>query len=100
MLTALAQIAADALGADLGQVRMLAASTTAGPDEGITAGSRSISHAGPPLREACARVRAACAAEAARRWGVSPPRSRYGAASSAAGIARRPTPSSRPWPTR
>ncbi|MER7423953.1 molybdopterin cofactor-binding domain-containing protein [Nonomuraea rubra] len=72
VLTALAQIAADALGADLGQVRMLAASTVAGPDEGITAGSRSISHAGPPLREACARVRAACAAEAARRWGVAP----------------------------
>ncbi|MGP4098614.1 molybdopterin cofactor-binding domain-containing protein [Nonomuraea sp. KM90] len=72
VLTALAQIAADALGADLGQVRILPARTGAGPDEGITAGSRSISHSGPPLREACARVRAACAAEAARRWGVAP----------------------------
>ncbi|MFC5823856.1 molybdopterin cofactor-binding domain-containing protein [Nonomuraea insulae] len=72
VLTALAQIAADALGADLGQVRMLAARTGAGPDEGFTAGSRSISHSGPLLREACAQVRAACTAEAARRWGVSP----------------------------
>ncbi|TDD56209.1 xanthine dehydrogenase family protein molybdopterin-binding subunit [Nonomuraea terrae] len=72
VLTALAQIAADALGADLAQVRMVAARTDGGPDEGLTAGSLSIQRAGPPLREACARVRAACAAEAARRWGVSP----------------------------
>ncbi|UBU15934.1 molybdopterin cofactor-binding domain-containing protein [Nonomuraea gerenzanensis] len=72
VLTALAQIAADALGADVAQVRMLAASTGAGPDQGFTAGSLSIAVAGPPLRETCAGVRAACTAEAARRWGVSP----------------------------
>ncbi|SDJ28345.1 CO or xanthine dehydrogenase, Mo-binding subunit [Nonomuraea maritima] len=72
VLTALSQIAADALGADLAQVRLVAARTDGGPDEGLTAGSLSIQRGGPPLREACARVRAACVAEAARRWGVSP----------------------------
>ncbi|MFG1710303.1 molybdopterin cofactor-binding domain-containing protein [Nonomuraea sp. M3C6] len=72
VLTALAQIAADALGADLAQVRMLPARTGEGPDEGLTAGSMSIARSGPALRAACARVRAACTAEAARRWDVSP----------------------------
>lgn len=72
VLTALAQIAADALGADLGQVRMLPARTGAGPDEGFTSGSMSIARSGPALRAECARVRAACTAEAARHWGVSP----------------------------
>ncbi|MGP3956825.1 molybdopterin cofactor-binding domain-containing protein [Nonomuraea sp. 3N208] len=72
VLTALAQIAADALGADLAQVQVLAARTGDGPDEGFTAGSLSIARSGPALREACARVRAACTAEAARRWGVPP----------------------------
>ncbi|MGI5282498.1 molybdopterin cofactor-binding domain-containing protein [Nonomuraea polychroma] len=72
VLTALAQIAADALGADLAQVRMLPARTGEGPDEGFTAGSMSIARSGPALRESCARVRAAFTAEAARRWGVPP----------------------------
>ncbi|SDH04526.1 xanthine dehydrogenase family protein molybdopterin-binding subunit [Nonomuraea jiangxiensis] len=72
VLTALAQIAADALGADLAQVRMVPANTGEGPDEGLTAGSMSIARSGPALRESCARVRAAFVAEAARRWDVSP----------------------------
>ena len=42
ILTALAQIAADELDADLAGVRMLPADTAAGPDEGVTAGSLSV----------------------------------------------------------
>ena len=70
ILTALSQIAADALGADLGQIRMPPAGTRHGPDEGLTAGSLSITRSGPAVRAACAQVRARFVAEAARRWGV------------------------------
>ena len=72
ILTALRQIAADALCVDLDLVRMLPARTAHGPDEGLTAGSMSIARSGPAIRVACARTRAMFAAEAARRWGVDP----------------------------
>ena len=39
ILTALAQIAADAFSLPLSGIRMVAAHTTHGPDEGLTAGS-------------------------------------------------------------
>jgi nicotinate dehydrogenase subunit B len=71
ILTALAQLAADELGAELGQVRMLPASTRRGPDEGLTAGSLSITRSGPAVRAVCAQVRARFVAEAARRWGTT-----------------------------
>jgi nicotinate dehydrogenase subunit B len=71
ILTALAQIAADELGVDLAQVRMLPPNTRYGPNEGLTSGSMSIVHAAPAVRAACAQVRARFAAEAARRWGVA-----------------------------
>jgi nicotinate dehydrogenase subunit B len=50
ILTALAQIAADALGLPVAAVRMRAAHTADGPDEGLTSGSLSVLQAGPALR--------------------------------------------------
>jgi CO/xanthine dehydrogenase Mo-binding subunit len=72
ILTALAQLAADELGADLAEVRMRPADTAEGPDEGVTAGSLSISTSGPALRAAAANVRALFVAAAARRWDLDP----------------------------
>jgi CO/xanthine dehydrogenase Mo-binding subunit len=72
ILTALAQLAADELDADLADVRMLGADTAAGPDEGLTAGSMSISTCGPALRAAAANVRALFVTAAARDWQVDP----------------------------
>jgi CO/xanthine dehydrogenase Mo-binding subunit len=72
ILTALAQLAADELDVELARVRMLPASTASGPDEGFTAGSMSISDAGPALRLVAANVRALFVREAARRFGVDP----------------------------
>ncbi len=71
ILTALAQLAADELGVDLGQVRTLPANTDLGPDEGVTAGSLSVAQAGPAVQAAAANVRGRFVAEAARRWQVS-----------------------------
>ncbi len=50
ILTALAQIAADALLVPVHVVCMLPAHTDLGPDEGLTAGSMSTAQAGPALR--------------------------------------------------
>ncbi len=58
ILTALAQIAADALALPLSGIRMAAAHTTHGPDEGLTAGSLSVLQSGPALRHVGAVVRA------------------------------------------
>ena len=57
IVTALAQIAADALALPLSAIRMVAAHTTHGPDEGLTAGSLSVHQAGPALRHVGAVVR-------------------------------------------
>jgi nicotinate dehydrogenase subunit B len=72
ILTALAQLAADELGADLADIRMQPADTAEGPDEGVTAGSLSISTCGPALRAAAANVRALYVQAAARDWQVDP----------------------------
>ena len=56
--TALAQIAADELGVPLEKIRILPASTTHSPDEGVTSGSLSIQDGGKGLRKACAELRA------------------------------------------
>jgi CO/xanthine dehydrogenase Mo-binding subunit len=72
ILTALAQLAADELDADLADIRMRPADTLAGPDEGVTAGSLSVSDCGPALRLAAACVRARFVAAASGRWGVDP----------------------------
>lgn len=57
ILTALRQIAADALGLPLPAVRISPA-TTAGPDQGLTAGSLSVYQSYPALRHVGAVVRA------------------------------------------
>ncbi|MBO0890978.1 MAG: xanthine dehydrogenase family protein molybdopterin-binding subunit [Acidothermales bacterium] len=72
IVTALAQIAADELDVEFADVRMEPAGTAAGPDEGFTAGSLSVSTSGAALRQACAEVRALFAAAAADELGVEP----------------------------
>ncbi|GAB3976523.1 molybdopterin cofactor-binding domain-containing protein [Plantactinospora veratri] len=64
ILTALAQLAADELDVDIAAVRMAAASTAEGPDEGLTAGSLSVADSGAAVRQVCAEVRARFVAEA------------------------------------
>jgi CO/xanthine dehydrogenase Mo-binding subunit len=56
ILTALQQIAADALGLPLTAVRVVSA-TTDGPDQGLTAGSMSVQESTPALRYLGAAVR-------------------------------------------
>lgn len=70
--TALAQIAADELDVDLGQVRMAPPTTGEGPDEGLTSGSMSVADSGAALRQVCAEVRALFVAEAAVKLGLDP----------------------------
>ena len=72
VLTALAQIAAEELDVDLTQVQMIAAATDLSPDEGFTAGSRSIQQSGAALRQACAEVRAIYLDVAAGKLAVTP----------------------------
>lgn len=72
IVTALAQLAADELDVDLAQVRMLAASTAEGPDEGLTAGSMSVAESGAAVRQVCAEVRALFVAEAVRSLALDP----------------------------
>jgi nicotinate dehydrogenase subunit B len=71
ILSALAQLVADELDVELGQVRMLPANTASGPDEGITSGSMSVAESGAAVRLVTANVRALFVREAARRWGVA-----------------------------
>lgn len=71
-LTALAQIAAEELDIHIERVRMRPAATDVSPDEGYTAGSMSIQHAGSALRVVCAEARAIYLAAAAARLKSSP----------------------------
>jgi CO/xanthine dehydrogenase Mo-binding subunit len=71
LLTALRQIAADELDIRFDRVRVIAASTMASPDEGVTSGSLSIQESGVALRHACAEARAIYLALAARTLGVA-----------------------------
>jgi len=57
ILTVLTQIAAHELGIAPERVRVLAADTLHGPDEGVTSGSNSVHDAGAALRQACAEAR-------------------------------------------
>ncbi|OBJ50670.1 molybdopterin cofactor-binding domain-containing protein [Mycobacterium sp. 1423905.2] len=72
VLTALAQIAAEELDVDVSRVRMIAAATDRSPDEGFTAGSRSIQHSGAALRQVCAEARAIYLEVAAAKLAVAP----------------------------
>jgi CO/xanthine dehydrogenase Mo-binding subunit len=71
IITALAQIAADELDIDIGRVRMIAATTAASPNEGVTSGSLSIEQSGSAIRHAAAEARAIYLGVAAQRLGVA-----------------------------
>lgn len=70
ILTALVQIAADELDVDPAAVRLLPASTAAGPDEGPTAGSMSVADSGAAVRQVCAQIRMIFLRAAAEHLGV------------------------------
>jgi len=70
--TALAQVAAEELQVALARVRVAPVSTSASPDEGVTAGSLSVQDSGSALRQACAQARGLLLAAAATRLEVSP----------------------------
>jgi nicotinate dehydrogenase subunit B len=72
IVTALAQIAADELDVDIARLRMVRASTSFSPDEGVTSGSLSIQNSGRALRQACAEIRQIFLKAAADRLGVDP----------------------------
>jgi nicotinate dehydrogenase subunit B len=68
--TALAQVAAEELQVALARVRVAPVSTSTSPDEGVTAGSRSVQDSGSALRQACAQARELLLAAAAAKLGV------------------------------
>src|ERR1700761_3841532 len=70
IVTALAQIAADELDVDIGRIRMIRASTSGSPNEGVTSGSLSIQHSGRAIRHVCAEVRQIFLSAASDRLGV------------------------------
>lgn len=72
VLHALATIAADELDVPLAAIRVVPATTASGPNEGITAGSRSMEESGEAIRQACAEARALFIEAAARRFEVEP----------------------------
>jgi CO/xanthine dehydrogenase Mo-binding subunit len=70
IVTALVQIAAEELDVDLWRVQPQPCNTVTSPDEGMTAGSRSVMDSGHAIRLVCAEVRSLLLDEAARRHGV------------------------------
>ena len=70
IITALAQIVAEELGVAVSRIRMVAATTASGPNEGMTAGSMSIAHSGNALRQASAEVLAIYLTAAAAHLGL------------------------------
>ena len=71
IVTALAQIAADELDIELGRVRMVRASTSGSPNEGVTSGSLSVQQSGRAIRYACAEIRQIFLAAASDQLGVA-----------------------------
>ena len=72
VLTAMAQIAADALDVSLARITVHSGDTETTPNEGYTAGSMSIQAGGTALRQACADVRALLVATAAKTLACDP----------------------------
>jgi nicotinate dehydrogenase subunit B len=70
--TALAQIVAEELGVPFDHVRVVMGDTALTPDQGVTAGSKSIQVAGPVLRRAAAEARRELLDRAADILEVSP----------------------------
>jgi CO/xanthine dehydrogenase Mo-binding subunit len=71
ILTAIVQVAADELDIAPDRIRIESASTERGPDEGMTAGSRSIEESAMAVRHVCAEVRELLLLRAAGKLGVS-----------------------------
>jgi len=71
ILTSLRQIVAEELDVSLDRVRLIAANTANGPDEGMTSGSRSVEESGIAFRYAAAEVRDLLLTRAGMRLGVS-----------------------------
>jgi CO/xanthine dehydrogenase Mo-binding subunit len=69
--TALIQIAAEQLGMEPRRIRLVTADTARTPDEGFTAGSRSMQDSGTAIMHAAAQVREILLARAAERLGVT-----------------------------
>jgi nicotinate dehydrogenase subunit B len=69
--TALIQIAAEQLGVDPARINLVTADTARTPDEGFTAGSRSLTDSGTAIMHAAAQVREILIARAAERLGVA-----------------------------
>lgn len=72
ILTALTLIAANELGVTPESITVTATNTDNSPDEGLTAGSMSVSVSGASVRRVCAEVRQRFLQAAAVRSGVSP----------------------------
>jgi nicotinate dehydrogenase subunit B len=72
ILSALARIAAEELDVGLERIRVGTADTAWGPDEGITAGSTSLTDSGNAIRHAAAEARAHILQRAAAELGVAP----------------------------
>lgn len=70
ILTALAQLCADELDVDLARLRIVSGDTALSPNEGVTAGSFSMSNGGTAVRLAAAEVRSILLDMAAERLGV------------------------------
>ena len=70
IVTALTQIAAEELDVDWSRVEAVPASTAGSPDEGFTAGSRSVMDSGSAVRAVCAEVRRLLLSAASTRTGV------------------------------
>jgi len=68
--TALTLLAAEELCLDAAQVDVAAATTGLSPDEGFTAGSRSVEQSGAAVRQACAHARRILVSRASSRFGV------------------------------
>lgn len=71
IVTALVQIAAEELDVDWRRVRPQPSNTVTGPDEGLTAGSRSVMDSGHAVRYACAQIRGLLLDEVARHHGIA-----------------------------
>ena len=69
--TALCQVAAEQLAVPFERIALVTADTARTPDEGYTAGSKSMKDSGTAILNAAAQVRELLAAEAGRRWGVA-----------------------------
>ncbi len=70
--TALAQIVAHELDVNIERVRMVSADTAVSPNEGVTAGSLSVTDSGGALQQVCAQTRRIYLRQAALRLRLTP----------------------------